>query len=602
VFSTISGKFTMIRRTTRITLIALFLLTGTAWAQDAGNGNGNGNGADKPAVPTVAPEFASPRDTLVTYFTTINQLEKDNTRTDLWAKVYRTLELPKAAGDARQEVAWQLLAIFNKLGQVNPQDMAPGVEQVAEDKLESFIFFPENPSPAAQALFQPVFDEYGQPPGSITLTRTSEGEWKFSAASLDNLNAIYSWIEKAETRHGEDPVRHSVSLMIRQWMPDMLKGRSLFGIEAWQWFALLLIAFAAVAADFLIRIPMRMFVRGITRRYIGDPEPETVRFAVRPIGLAIGATLFWWLLAPLGIGGSALMALATAVTLIIVVGATWAAWALINLLCSAWMKKAEKTETTVDDMIIPLVRKTVKVFIIVFGVIYLADSLDMLRYFAPLLAGFGVAGLAISFAAQDIVKNLFGGVTIFLDRPFKVGERINFKGYDGIIEEIGFRSTRLRTFPGHLITIPNGSITNEPVENIARRPSIRRIMNIGITYDTPHDKIGQAVQIVKDILEEDGIRDPIHRYIGRDLMAPRVYFTEFGASALNIFVIYWFIPPAYWDYMAHSEKVNLRIFDEFEKAGIEFAFPTQTLYLAGDEKRKLAINMLNDSSSTEMGG
>ncbi len=107
-----------------------------------------------------------------------------------------------------------------------------------------------------------------------------------------------------------------------------------------------------------------------------------------------------------------------------------------------------------------------------------------------------------------------------MDKPFKTGDRILYKGYDGIIEQIGFRSTKLRTLTDHLVTIPNGGLTNEPVENVAQRPSIRRIMNVTITYDTPRETIGQAVKIIEGILEEDGIREPIHPIINGDDFPP----------------------------------------------------------------------------------
>jgi len=226
------------------------------------------------------------------------------------------------------------------------------------------------------------------------------------------------------------------------------------------------------------------------------------------------------------------------------------------------------------------------------GLIYVTHALEM--ELAPLLASFGLAGLAVSFAAQDTIKNLFGGVTIFLDRPFKIGECILFGGYDEVVEEIGFRTTKIRTLKCHLVTIPTANITSDAVENVGRRPYIRRVMNVTITYDTPREKIEQGVEILRAILDEDGIREPIRPVVGGNEFPPRVYFNDYNAESLNIFMIYWFAPPAYWDYLEHAHKVNLRIFEEFEKAGIEFAFPTQTLYLAGAPRRKLSVQMPTD--------
>ncbi|MDY0166288.1 MAG: mechanosensitive ion channel family protein [Thermoguttaceae bacterium] len=250
------------------------------------------------------------------------------------------------------------------------------------------------------------------------------------------------------------------------------------------------------------------------------------------------------------------------------------------------------SESTLDEQLTPLIRKSLRVFVVIFGAMFVIQSVFD-QNIGTWLAGLGIAGLAVSLAAQDSLKNIFGSITILLDRPFHIGERIVFAGYDGMIEEIGFRSTKIRTLTGHQVNIPNSKIVSESVENIGRRPTIRRLMNVTITYDTPRAKIEQAVAILRAILEEEDIREPIRPTVNGDEFPPRVFFSDFNADSLNILVIYWYAPPAYWDFMEHAQRLNLRIFEEFEKAGIEFAFPTQTLYLAGDPKRQLALNMLS---------
>jgi MscS family membrane protein len=271
----------------------------------------------------------------------------------------------------------------------------------------------------------------------------------------------------------------------------------------------------------------------------------------------------------------------------------WYVFNLVSLVEVVLKRFTAKTESPLDDELVPLIRKTLRVFLTVIAVLFIADSVFG-QDIGAWLAGLGIAGLAVSLAAQDSLKNLFGSLTIILDRPFLIGERICFAGYDGIIEEIGFRSTKVRTLTGHLVTIPNSNIVNDPVENIGRRPTIRRTINVTITYDTPREKIEEAVEIIRRILDSPDMREPIHPVINGDELLPRVYFNDLGSTSLNIFVIYWYAPPNYWDYMEHAQQFNLRLFEEFEQAGIEFAFPTQTLYLAGDPKRDLMMKMLND--------
>ena len=280
------------------------------------------------------------------------------------------------------------------------------------------------------------------------------------------------------------------------------------------------------------------------------------------------------------------------ILLLLWIAVIWYASNLIFLVELALRRLVVKKESAIDRNLGPLISRTLRVILWAVGALFIAKSVFNQDVVA-ILATFGVATLAVTLAATDSLKNLFGSISILTDRPFEIGERIVFAGYDGIVEQIGFRSTKVRTLTGHLVTIPNAKIVNDPVENVARRPSIRRIINVTITYDTPVAKVKEAVEILRGILEEDGIREPIHAVIDGNESPPKVYFNDYNPESLNIFLIYWFAPPAYWDYLDHAQRLNLRILEAFEKAGIEFAFPTQTLYLAGDPKRQLAVEMLN---------
>lgn len=250
----------------------------------------------------------------------------------------------------------------------------------------------------------------------------------------------------------------------------------------------------------------------------------------------------------------------------------------------------------------------------------------------PLLTGVGIGGLAIALAARPTIENIIGSFMIFLDKPFQVGQRVNVLGQDGTVESIGLRSTKVRLLTGHLTSIPNEKMAAVEVENIGRRPHIRRLFAITITYDTPPDKINRALEILREILavpetqyEENShaTAEPVNetgtkkkpetaantltlpslaadgegfeKYnhpnmaINQEDFPPRISFNEFNADSLNILVIYWYHPPNYWDYLDHATWVNLQIKERFNAEGIDFAFPTQTLHLAGDENRPLDV-------------
>jgi MscS family membrane protein len=226
-------------------------------------------------------------------------------------------------------------------------------------------------------------------------------------------------------------------------------------------------------------------------------------------------------------------------------------------------------------MLVPIVRKALRLTIAIIAILLIAENI-LGKSIQSLLMGAGVGGLAIAFAAKDTIANFFGSVTIFTDRPFQIGEVVKIGEHKGPVEEVGFRSTRIRTLEGHLVTIPNSVITNTTVENIGKRPFIRRTSNFTITYDSGPKKAKRAVEIIKEVLA--GVpeinSDP-------DRLA-RVYFSDFNDWSLNIYMSYWVKPPDYWLFQEVNERINLEIMQRFEAEKIEFAFPSQTLYLKKD--------------------
>jgi MscS family membrane protein len=253
---------------------------------------------------------------------------------------------------------------------------------------------------------------------------------------------------------------------------------------------------------------------------------------------------------------------------------------LVDVPTKWFAKMAGKTESKLDDMLVPIIRKSLRVTVVVLLLVQIAQILSD-KPITSIIAGLGIGGLALALAAQDTIKNFFGSIVLFADKPFEMGDRIVVDGHDGPVTEVGLRSTKIKTFEGHLVTVPNGELANKTIQNIGKRLHIRRIVDLTITYDTPWEKIDRALEIVKEILDD-------HEGMDNEF-PPRVYFNEFNAASLNIRAIYWYHPPNYWDFMAFSERFNKEVFRRFNEEGIDFAFPTQTLYLAGDPSRPLSV-------------
>lgn len=246
---------------------------------------------------------------------------------------------------------------------------------------------------------------------------------------------------------------------------------------------------------------------------------------------------------------------------------------------AVWFEELmKKNESSVSKMFTPAIRKTLRgvVIVLVFVQIFQLFSDKPLT---SVIAGLGIGGLAVALAAQDTIKHFISSFIIAGDKPFDIGERVVIDGHDGMVESVGMRSTQIRTLAGHLVSIPNGELANRTIQNIGKRPFIRRVGNVTVTYDTSPEKLKRAVEIMKEILDN-------HEGMKEDF-PPRVYFSELNSDSLNIMFIYWYHPPDYWAYMQFTEWVNHEILNRFNQEGIDFAFPTQTLYLAGDQKRPL---------------
>ena len=227
------------------------------------------------------------------------------------------------------------------------------------------------------------------------------------------------------------------------------------------------------------------------------------------------------------------------------------------------MPISEKSDSSFDNQLIPVIQKGVRSIIWILGIIIGLDNIGF--DITAMIAGLGIGGLALALAAQDSVKNIFAGLMIFLDKPFRIKDRIQVDGFDGIVEEVGLRSTRLRTLEGRIVTIPNSRFTDNSVTNVTSQPTLKVKLNLGLTYDTDEVQMQKAIDILEDIVKnQEAITD--------DYAAG---FNGFGDFSLNILFIYYVKPDSHW--LDTQTLVNKEILRRFNKEGLEFAFPTQTI-------------------------
>ncbi|MFN3410032.1 MAG: mechanosensitive ion channel family protein [Limisphaerales bacterium] len=269
------------------------------------------------------------------------------------------------------------------------------------------------------------------------------------------------------------------------------------------------------------------------------------------------------------------MVLTKGFAIVVAATLTYMVLKVLDLFMTYWRKHvADEQDKAFNDQLFPIIRKTLKAFVIVVATLVTLSNIGV--NITAAIASLSIGGLALGLAAQDTVANLFGAVSILLDKPFRIGDRIRLPDVDGTVESIGLRSTRIRNLDGHLITVPNKTMGNATITNITRRPNIKTVMNIGITYDTPRPKVERALALLNEIYKAHPMTADVW-----------IAFDKFADCSLNILVIHWWNSTVYKDYLGGMQELNLAIKERFDAEGISFAFPTRTLYVKQDSDWKL---------------
>jgi MscS family membrane protein len=357
--------------------------------------------------------------------------------------------------------------------------------------------------------------------------------------------------------------------------PDMIENlppffrEKLFNIEVWQIIGIALFFLVSVVIFKLLTWIFGFLLAKIFAKFAKEELfSRYINPVAEPISL-VAIIIFWivflpMLMLPIKVGYYISMFFNASYPLIITV----IAFRLSDLVADIFERFASKTATTVDDHMVPLVRKTLKIIVGVLGIIYFFENIGI--SITPLLAGVSIGGLAFALAAQDTVKNLFGSLTIFTDQPFEVGDWIVFSGTEGTVEQVGIRSTRVRTFYNSLISIPNGKLADSLIDNMGKREFRRYNTKLTITYDTPPELIDVFVEGLKTIVLN-------HPKTRKDYF--QIHLNGFGASSLEI-LFYIFFEVADWtEELEARHQIISEILQLAAELNVRFAFPTETHFI-----------------------
>lgn len=550
------------KRSLLANLLALFLLLALA-----------GRATAQSEHPLEPPQTGSPRETIYTFLSSIEDVwgviaedSAENRTEEIFLQLVtaadrtrRTLDVSELPGETRKELSNEAgIRIYEVLCRIElPRlDEVPGPEEVEAQELERWSI----------------------PHTEITLARINEGpragEWLFSTETIHRAEEFFNRVEHLPYLRQPpiDDISYWRSVyggwrIKKEWidgLPSVMRER--FGGHAlWKWLA--------TGTLFLVLALLAGLIYRFTRR--GKDEiglkPLLVQslFPLSLFGLTKLATpLITNDINLTGDAGNAVLLFTLALSFLAL---AWVVWQLALLVGEAIIASPRVRAESLDA---DLIRLACQVFGLAGAAAVVFQGANRLGVpVVGVIASLSVGGLAVALAAQDTLRSLLASMTILIDQPYRVGERVIVAGHDGVVQRIGLRSTRIRTLAGNVTSMPNEVIAAKDIENVSRRVSIRRKTKLRIAIETPPAKVEEAVAIVRDILDD-------HEGMPED-QPPRVYFDEFNADSLSIVISYWYAPPDYWQFLDFGQRVNLQIVRRFEAAGIELAPPTSRMEVVG---------------------
>jgi len=331
------------------------------------------------------------------------------------------------------------------------------------------------------------------------------------------------------------------------------------------WLYAFFIATSSVILGRLIYWVIQKTLKMYTKNTKNDFDLMLVDMIEEPLSLAITLFGFWFAFDILTLSEGVEKFINSIFYFVIIFNIAWFLTRFFDAIVEKYIvPKVKESETDLDDVLLPLVRKSIKVAIWAMSIII---GIDNAGYnVTTMITGLGVGGLVFALAAKDMVSNLFGGFVIFSDKPFNLKDRIIIDGYEGYVREIGLRSTRLETLDGRVVTVPNSAVTDNSVLNISREKGRRIKFYLGLTYDTDVESIEESMEILREIIDvNEHAQDSV------------ISFDSFGDFSLNIMVLYWVKKGS--PIVQVTNDINIQILKKFNAANLNFAFPTQSLII-----------------------
>lgn len=383
-----------------------------------------------------------------------------------------------------------------------------------------------------------------------------DGYWMITEELVADTGRLY-----AETFSG-------LSGALQEWVPPSFQGRFL-GLETWQWAYLGLLLGVSGLVGLLVQLVLADQVVRLARRAKVNLDAKRIAGTRWPLTLLFSGILLLWGIPDVQLGVNTSRFLLFVANAVASLAAVLMLVRLIDLVASYFRSKAEGTASKLDDQVLPLLQRAATGAVWLLGIVFVMQNVGI--DVASLLAGLSIGGLAFALAAKDTVENLFGSVTIFIDKPFQIGDWVVVgDGVEGVVEEVGFRSTRIRTFYGSVVSVPNGKVAHARIDNKGRRTFRRVKTTLGFTYGATEAQLGAFVSRARTFLKDNpAVADT----------TCEVHFAAFSASSLDVMVYFFLDVPDWTAELDERAKCYFAFLRIAEEEGLSFAFPSQSLYV-----------------------
>lgn len=497
-------------------------------------------------VVEVPESLASARATMRTFLEAFDDATRPE-GVDPLQQAATTLDLSQIRQDLQQvkgqETAWQLKQVMDRIQRID-LDTLPDTSQ-------------------AEPWILQVADL-----GEIVMAPNEQGFWLFDAATVEATPKLLQGVRSLDIVEGvTESTAMTFPLWLSEQMPESLRQEG-FLLEHWQWLALIFLMLLAVILHWLVAKVGGSIIQRYLAARMESITGDAISRATRPVGWFVAALVCWFGILWLGLPTHILEILVVAVRFFAACTFVAAAYCLVDAFASVLEVRATKSTSKADDLLVPLFRKTAKVFVVAFGIAFLAETLEL--PVRSVVAGLGIGGLAVALAAQDAIKNFFGSLMVIFDRPFSVGDWVSIGDVKGTVVELGFRSTRIRTPYDSMVTLPNSNLINAAVDNYGQRRYRRWNTHLTIDYATPPDRIDAFCEGVRELIR-------LHPDTRKDSF--EVHLNSFGDSALEILLNVFFTNDSWSGELKQRHSLALDILRLAENLEVGFAFPTQTVYL-----------------------